>query len=74
MIALSVTCGDTVSLRLGPAAALICHRHIIHYRGARFARPEGEARRAERYHRRFVPPSPKGKAFSVLFEAGIKRG
>jgi len=29
----------SVSLRLGPAAGLICHRHIIHYRSARFARP-----------------------------------
>ena len=32
-----------VSLRLGPAAALTCHRHVIHYRGARFARPKGKA-------------------------------
>ena len=32
-----------VSLRLGPAAASLCHRHVIHYRGARFARPKGKA-------------------------------
>ena len=30
----SVTCGDSVSLRLGHGAALACHRHAIHSRAA----------------------------------------
>ena len=31
---LSQPATDSLSLRLGHGAALICHRHIIHYRAA----------------------------------------
>ena len=31
---LSQPAADSLSLRLGHGAALICHRHIIHYRAA----------------------------------------
>ena len=44
-----------VSLRLGHAAALTCHRHVIHYRGAA-SLPKGEGSFLVRCARIEIPP------------------